>query len=333
MNASELQRQVGERPYASQTELTLVTPPSRDKMSWFSSQFNRWSGVNREGSDGNAPSSSAAEIRRVEIIWGKQHLQVVLPRAVQPPTLRNLKDEIASLTSVPVQQQKLIHQGLLLKDERVSLGAFGIREGSKLTLIGTAGGVNANDDSRTSPAGDANSIPSGRLAAEEAERARRAREADDSEEGLMRRIEQTLKGVEEDLVPEIEQLEREVAAHKSGPTSAPSAAHTSGPTPSATASAAIPRPGATAAAAAQSDRPSTQDDAHKALDVKQLTALHRKLSEFLLRALLALDTIPINSDTQRAARKGAVRKVQAYLDRVDHAWDSYKANPVTAAQL
>ncbi|KAE8204569.1 hypothetical protein A4X06_0g1130 [Tilletia controversa] len=297
-------------------------------MSWFSSQFNRWSDAAREGAasvfgpEGTA-SSSAAEVRRVDIVWGKQHLQVVLPRAVQPPTLRNLKDELATLTAVPSHQQKLIWKGQVLKDDRVPLSAFGIREGSRLTLIGTAGGVNTKENPSATPAG--------RLAAEEAERAKRAREADDSEEGLMRRIEQCVNGVDEDLLPEIEQLERGVTHARHNPAALP--------TPPTTAS--VPRPGATPSST-QGDRPSPTATAQPAqannnnneqLDTKQLTALHRKLSEFLLRALLALDTIPINSDTQRAARKAAVRKVQSYLDRVDHAWESYKSNPATAAQL
>ncbi|KAK0521231.1 hypothetical protein OC842_006848 [Tilletia horrida] len=300
-------------------------------MSWFSSQFNRWSEAAREGAasmfgpDGNntgnsAGSSSAAEIRRVEIIWGKQHLQIVLPKAVQPPTLRNLKDELVTFTAVPLQQQKLIFQGLRLKDDRAPLSAYGIREGSKLTLIGTAGGV---PEEQAAPV-----IPPGRLAAEEAERARRVRDADDSEEGLLRRIEQTLKGVEEDLKPEVEQLEREITTSRN-------------PTPSATTEG--PRPGATStAASAPSAQPTstaaasqTPPPSSSPLDAKQISALHRKLSELLLRALLALDTIPVNSDTQRVARKSAVRTVQSYLDRVDQAWESYKTQTAaaSAAQL
>ncbi|KAL9933783.1 hypothetical protein V8E36_007441 [Tilletia maclaganii] len=306
-------------------------------MSWFSSQFNRWSEAAREGaasafgSDGGgaSPASSSAEIRRVEIIWGKQHLQIVLPRAVQPPTLRNLKDELFAHTAVPLEQQKIIFQGLRLKDDRAPLSAFGIREGSKLTLIGAAGGANPDEAAARAGSGaqgaGPSSIPPGRLAAEEAERARRAREADDSEEGLLRRIEQTLKGVEEDLAPEVSQLEEAISTSRNesvpAPTPTTSApAATQGPTPTA-ASTAAP----TSSASANSGK----------LDTKQLTNLHRKLSEMLLRALLALDTIPVNSDTQRAARKNAVRRVQGLLDRVDQAWDSHKSNAKAAgtAQL
>ncbi|KAK0557724.1 hypothetical protein OC846_000291 [Tilletia horrida] len=281
-------------------------------MSWFSSQFNRWSEAAREG-------AAAVEIRHLQVIWGKEHLHIDLPKAVQPPTLRNLKDQLANVTAVPVQQQKLIHQGLLLKDDRTPLGAYGIREGSKITLIGTAGGVNVS----TGPGAgtDGAPPPPGRLAAEEAERARRARDEDQSEDGLLRRIDQTLKGVTEDLLPEILQLEGEIARSRGAAASSDSKAT---PTPTTSAAPPPPQPGSAPSSSAQAPTDSPQKQA-SSLDSKQLSALHRKLSELLLRALLALDTVPVNSDNIRTARKAAVRQIQAYLDRVDQAWELYKS--------
>lgn len=51
---------------------------------------------------------------------------------------------------------------------------------------------------------------------------------------------------------------------------------------------------------------------------------HKVLSELLLRQLLALDGVGVNSDTTRQARKVAVKEVQGYLDRLDAAWNRFK---------
>ncbi len=49
-----------------------------------------------------------------------------------------------------------------------------------------------------------------------------------------------------------------------------------------------------------------------------------RLSELLLRQLLALDSVNVNSDTTRQARKIAVKEVQGHLDRLDAAWTKFK---------
>jgi hypothetical protein len=43
--------------------------------------------------------------------------------------------------------------------------------------------------------------------------------------------------------------------------------------------------------------------------------------------LLALDSVAVNSDTTRQARKVAVKQVQQHLDRLDAAWSKFKAKP------
>lgn len=58
----------------------------------------------------------------------------------------------------------------------------------------------------------------------------------------------------------------------------------------------------------------------------------RKLSELLLRQLLALDSVNVNSDTTRQARKVAVKQVQSHLDRLDAAWAKYKASSENASR-
>ncbi|MCO5570191.1 hypothetical protein L7F22_023909 [Adiantum nelumboides] len=56
----------------------------------------------------------------------------------------------------------------------------------------------------------------------------------------------------------------------------------------------------------------------------KLALQHRKLSEFLLRALLTLDGIAVNTDETRKHRKAAVKEVQGHLDQVDEAWQHFK---------
>ena len=55
---------------------------------------------------------------------------------------------------------------------------------------------------------------------------------------------------------------------------------------------------------------------------KTLETEHARLSELLLQALLRLDAISADGawDDARAERKGAVKEVQALLDRLDDGW-------------
>ena len=59
-----------------------------------------------------------------------------------------------------------------------------------------------------------------------------------------------------------------------------------------------------------------------AIPCQRIPYAQRKLSELLLRELLQLDGIPTDKDDIRTARKATVKEIQAYLDRVDAAWDT-----------
>ena len=55
---------------------------------------------------------------------------------------------------------------------------------------------------------------------------------------------------------------------------------------------------------------------------KRIPITQRKLSEYLLRELMKLDGVPVDTDQVRTARKSTVKEIQSYLDRIDAAWKS-----------
>lgn len=184
--------------------------------------------------------------------------------------------------------------GLVLKDEKAPLSAFGIRTGSRLQLIGTSGGVPLQGDrpgakQSVFDEGSGSGGVGGKLSkGEELARRKKEREEDVSEQGLLNRITETVTDVRKDLLPEVLEFEQ-----------SPKEAHS--PTITTTNS--------------PSEMASRQD---------ALTKQHKKLSELLLRALLALDSVNVNSEETRKRRKEAVKEVQGYLDRVDATWSQLK---------
>ncbi|PWY98080.1 hypothetical protein BCV70DRAFT_202253 [Testicularia cyperi] len=287
-------------------------------MSWFSNQWNRWSNnsTSTDGSLGGDPNN----IRRIEVIWGRERLQIVLPRTIGPVTLAHLKHEIASITSLPYERIKLIHKGLIMKDDRSALSAYGLREGSRIGLVG----------SREEGDKPGNKTPALSLGEQKA-RERKAREADTSEEGLMGRITEALDIARKDLFPDVHRVEASLDAMRG----VPGATKTTPTAPSTTASAPAPVAASQPAQPSASTEPSQQDAAASsaaptstpAMSREEMADAHRRLSELLLRQLLALDSVAVNSETTRQARKLAVKEVQSHLDRLDEAWNAVKQIP------
>ena len=120
---------------------------------------------------------------------------------------------------------------------------------------------------------------------EQKAREKKAKEADTSEQGLMNRITEALETARKDYFPEVEQVEYSVNV----------------------------RTGKVA-----------QEEGREVLLAPQIMDAHRRLSEFLLRQLLALDSVQVNSETTRQARKVAVKEVQSHLDRLDAAWSAFR---------
>ncbi|SPO30659.1 uncharacterized protein UTRI_05276 [Ustilago trichophora] len=260
-------------------------------MSWFSSQWNRWAA----GPNGSSRSRGGSDgpIRRIEVVWGRERLQIVLPRTAEPVTLGHLRHEIASITSLPFEKIKLIHRGLVMRDDRLPLTSYGLTEGSRIGLVGSR-----EEGDRP---GAKTSVGIGALSVgEQKAREKKAKEADTSEQGLMNRITEALEMARKDLFPQVLLVERAADAKTL----------------------------ATATTGAEEDAEKNEgQEAEKQMSSQEVADAHRRLSELLLRQLLALDGVNVNSDTTRQARKIAVKEVQSHLDRLDAAWGRYKASP------
>lgn len=230
-------------------------------------------------------------------------LQIVLPRTVEPVTLGHLRHEIASITSLPYEKIKLIHRGLIMKDDRLPLTAYGLSEGSRIGLVGSR-------EEGDKP-GAKTSVGIGALSVgEQKAREKKAKEADTSEQGLMARITEALEVSRKELFPEVESVEKAIAGELGETRSPPAASTASAPE---------------AAASTTTTPTTTEAKAAAAMSRQQIADAHRRLSELLLRQLLALDSVNVNSDTTRQARKIAVKEVQGHLDRLDAAYSKFKA--------
>lgn len=136
---------------------------------------------------------------------------------------------------------------------------------------------------------------------EELARRKKEKEQDNSEEGLLSRIDETVNEVRKDLLPEIKEFEKTGKVRAEARAMASREAHQS----------------------AQDTMASNQQQSKAAVDALGLR--QRKLSEMLLRALLALDGINVSTEETRKRRKEAVKEVQGYLDLVDETWQAIKA--------
>ncbi|PWN42576.1 hypothetical protein IE81DRAFT_323340, partial [Ceraceosorus guamensis] len=194
----------------------------------------------------NSGTTDGAPIKHINVAWGKQRLSINLPPS-PPPTLGILKAHIATQTFVPYDNIKLISSGFILRDDRAALTSFGLKDGSKLTLVGSTDGPPPIGDR---PGGKAPPPPPPK---EEQE--------PESESSLISRIETILNGVRRDLGPDIEAF----CAGSQPPTSP------------------------------AESRSKTQ----------------KRLSELLLRALLALDSVAVTGEESRLKRKEAVKEVQS----------------------
>ncbi|CAH1761638.1 7743_t:CDS:2 [Entrophospora sp. SA101] len=88
-------------------------------------------------------NNSSMEERRV-----KQEQVQESGGSLEKTTLKQLKERLKKITGVPVNGQKIIFSGAVMKDEIATLGSFGLHHNSKILLIGTK--PNANDLAATS---------------------------------------------------------------------------------------------------------------------------------------------------------------------------------------
>lgn len=176
-----------------------------------------------------------------------------------------------------------------MRDDRLPLTSYGLTEGSRIGLVGSR-----EEGDRPGAKTSVGALSVG----EQKARERKAKEADTSEQGLMNRITEALEMARKDLFPQVLLVERAADA-KTSPT-------------------------ATTGAEEDAEKKEAEE-AEKQMSSQQVADAHRRLSELLLRQLLALDGVNVNSDTTRQARKIAVKEVQSHLDRLDAAWGRYKA--------
>lgn len=227
-----------------------------------------------------------------------------------------------------------------MKDDRQSLASYGLVDGSKVMLVGSNGGpatpagyqprkrkggaatgggqkLGGGGGEEEFRSGAAEGSGTGHLTpGEEAARKKKLKEEDTSEEGLLSRVEEVRKDARRDLLPKVLQLERSIDALD--PTKNPNqtstqTSTTTAPVPRSTTNTTATNPnGEDSASASDSDLPLVSPS-------PQLSLLQRGTSEMLLRSLLSLDGIQVQSEATRQARKAAVKEIQSWLDRVDAA--------------
>ncbi|XP_023694656.2 BAG family molecular chaperone regulator 1 [Paramormyrops kingsleyae] len=73
----------------------------------------------------------------VTVAYASVKHSVALPAPAEAePLLRDLAEEVARVTGVPVTSQKLIFKGRSLKEMDQTLASFGVKEGAKIMMIG-----------------------------------------------------------------------------------------------------------------------------------------------------------------------------------------------------
>lgn len=238
-----------------------------------------------------------------------------------------------------MQQVKILYRGMVLKDDRVPLYEYGLQSGSRIVLAvhdaehkrrqaqgaaaaqpapaqqappqmnhaqgmphaqgaqpplqsmppgtapvpGAPGGVPAQPGAPHAPTAAAGAAPDAESAAQPAPPPEPQLSP---EEKHLQQIASVEKTVRDTLLPEVVQFEQSVAS--------------------------LPN----AAKGAQS----VANEGNELVPTKRIPITQRKLSEYLLRELMRLDGVPVDTDEVRTARKSTVKEIQSYLDRVDAAW-------------
>lgn len=251
--------------FAPAAPAACVPGPLLHVMSWFSQQWHRWN-----------PAAQTTDVEWVDVVWGQQRYQVALPSLDEPLTLRHLRQELASVFSIPAERVVVVWQGMRLRDDRVSLQDYGITTGSRIHVLARDA---PSSQPAPPPAPHEAAAPPTPGASEEAQH--------------WQTIEQVAHTCRAELGYELARFEDTIRALPD----APPGTHQSAP---------------------PEDTMTTPD----AIPCQRIPYAQRKLSELLLRELLRLDGIPTDKDDIRTARKATVKEIQAYLDRVDAAWDT-----------
>ncbi|KAI0790748.1 hypothetical protein C8Q75DRAFT_760479 [Abortiporus biennis] len=208
--------------------------------------------------------------------WGRERLYFPLP---SPDTkLAEIRRELSEYTQLPPDSFKLVHAGAVMKDDHAPISSYGIKENSKIAIIG--GGDNAlNEPSKARKIPTHSATPQRR-----------------TEESTITQIRTEVDKVRRTLLPDVDTFLSSLSS--SGPSSATPSQPTSKPKE------------------VKSDgRPQMSETDQE----------HARLGELLLQSLLRLDAINAEGEWEEARkeRKGAVREVQALLDRLDGGWKAH----------
>ncbi|GJE97371.1 hypothetical protein PsYK624_135870 [Phanerochaete sordida] len=109
--------------------------------------------------------------------WGRERLTFPLPAQNAP--LSTIRKQIADYTQLPPNSFKLVYAGAVMKDDNAPISSYGIKENSKIAVIG----------------GGENSVPSAKAAPE-----RR------TEENTIKQIQSELDKVRTTLQPDVDQF-------------------------------------------------------------------------------------------------------------------------------
>lgn len=160
-------------------------------MSWFSQQWNRWN-----------QAAQAADVEWLDVVYGKQRYQVALPNIDEPLTLRHLRQELAAVFSIPAERMVVVYQGMMLRDDRVSLQDYGIMTGSRIhVLVREPPAPQASQQPPQQPHGEAAPPTAG----------------PSEDEKHLHAIEQVAHTCRTELVPEVERFEETIRALPEAP--------------------------------------------------------------------------------------------------------------------
>ncbi|RIB14603.1 hypothetical protein C2G38_2194613 [Gigaspora rosea] len=124
--------------------------------------------------------------------WGLEKLRIEFAEqgtgSLEETTLKQLKERLKDITGVPINGQKLVFSGAIMKDETATLSSFGLQPFSKLILMGSK--PNAKDLAQTTSGSS-------------------------EEHALIARISQLVEKTKTNIIPQIESFETSVATYLS----------------------------------------------------------------------------------------------------------------------
>uniref|UniRef100_A0A1D1XCI9 BAG family molecular chaperone regulator 1 n=1 Tax=Anthurium amnicola TaxID=1678845 RepID=A0A1D1XCI9_9ARAE len=87
------------------------------------------------------PLEETRGTQEIIVSWGKEKIHLEFERqgagSLEETTLKQLKERLKKITGVPVNGQKLVFSGAIMKDDTATLVSLGLVPSSKVLLMGT----------------------------------------------------------------------------------------------------------------------------------------------------------------------------------------------------